>query len=604
MIDYPVLKPRATGREMLDVFKGYNRNLRLKEGELRDMENLSSDGYPALTVRGKRSVVEKRDEVNTMLYCQGHGLFYTAGGSLFTPRGEIEGFYQRREAWLQQLVSMGSYLILFPEMRWVDTNLEQPDNPDKEYRYGDINALCLCIDKKVTFQLCREDGTVYTGANPSDTQPTEPEDGALWLDTSGKPHSLKQYSKAADQWVSISSTYVRISADDMNIQDLRQYDGVTISGIEDEALKDLNGSAVIWALGQGEGHESYIVVSGILDGQITQDCGVGNAISIAREAPAMDFIVEAGNRLWGCRYGMNNKGEFVNEIYCSKLGDFKNWCCYMGIATDSWAANVGAPGPFTGAANIDGCPVFYKENMRYKVWISSSGAHQINGTPCVGVEALCDRSVGQIDGAVIYKSSKGFCVDDGSGPVELADTIWAERYGGAVGCVHNGKYYVSMFDAENGRHLFVYDFRKKLWHREDGLRAGVMCSDGNSTLYAYNVFTGEILDLMGNRGALEGPVRWMAELGEMGLESPDRKYVSRLDLRLAMEVGAELTVYIRYDSGPDWEVLGSISGTTLRTFSLPLRLRRCDHFALRLEGVGDVKLYSITKTIMKGSDRR
>jgi hypothetical protein len=39
----------------------------------------------------------------------------------------------------------------------------------------------------------------------------------------------------------------------------------------------------------------------------------------------MDFVCEHQNRIYGCRYGKNLKGEFVNEIYASKLGDPTNW---------------------------------------------------------------------------------------------------------------------------------------------------------------------------------------------------------------------------------------------------------------------------------------
>jgi len=277
----------------------------------------------------------------------------------------------------------------------------------------------------------------------------------------------------------------------------------------------------------------------------------------------------------------------------------------MGIATDSWVGSLGSQGPFTGAANIGGCPVFYKENMKHKVWISNTGAHQISSTPCQGVKFGCDRSVASVDGAVIYKSSRGFCIDDGGLPEEIRDTIDAVKYSDAVGCVHDGKYYVSMMDAQGNWHLFVYDFRRKLWHREDSLHVSAMCSDGDATVYAVDADTNQIIDLLGKQGTLESaPVHWMAETGEIGLEMPDRKYILRLDLRLSMEVGAELTVYVQYDTEPEWVALGSIRGTSLQSFSLPLRLRRCDHLRLRFEGEGDIKIYSITKTIMKGSDRR
>jgi hypothetical protein len=69
-----------------------------------------------------------------------------------------------------------------------------------------------------------------------------------------------------------------------------------------------------------------------------------------------------------------------------------------------------------------------------------------------------------------------------------------------------------------------------------------------------------------------------------------------------MEPGAELTVYAQYDMEQEWVPLGSIRGTDLRSFSLPVRPRRCDHLRLRFEGEGNVKLYSITKTIEEGSE--
>ena len=75
-------------------------------------------------------------------------------------------------------------------------------------------------------------------------------------------------------------------------------------------------------------------------------------------------MIECGNRLWGCKYGLVD-GETVNEIYASKLGDFKNWNCFAGLSTDSYAAARGSDGPFTGAADYLGQPRF---SSRRTVW--------------------------------------------------------------------------------------------------------------------------------------------------------------------------------------------------------------------------------------------
>lgn len=197
-------------------------------------------------------------------------------------------------------------------------------------------------------------------------------------------------------------------------------------------------------------------------------------------------------------------------------------------------------------------------------------------------------------------------MDDGSGPVDIGQCFAGAEYSEAVGCAYGHKYYVSMVDSNGNHHLFVYDADKKLWHREDDFEA-ISFTSTNGGVVAISADADKLLAMgvdpdWGSEDKMEGAVRWMAQTGEIGIDSPDRKHISRLTLRLSMEVGAELTIYAQYDMEPEWVALGSIRGTSLRSFSLPVRPRRCDHLRLRFEGVGDVKLYSITKTIEEGSE--
>ena len=53
---YPTLPVKSSSREMVDVFKGYNHNLRISDGEFFDMKNMTSDHYPVLSPRAKRGV--------------------------------------------------------------------------------------------------------------------------------------------------------------------------------------------------------------------------------------------------------------------------------------------------------------------------------------------------------------------------------------------------------------------------------------------------------------------------------------------------------------------------------------------------------------------
>ena len=100
----------------------------------------------------------------------------------------------------------------------------------------------------------------------------------------------------------------------------------------------------------------------------------------------------------------------------------------------------------------------------------------------------------------------------------------------------------------------------------------------------------------------EGQVAWLAQTGELGLGIPESKYISRITLRLTMGEGSQMDVYAQYDQSEDWEQLCHVRGTSLRSFSVPIRPRRCDFLRLRFQGTGDMKLYAMTKTIEKGSE--
>jgi hypothetical protein len=340
-----------------------------------------------------------------------------------------------------------------------------------------------------------------------------------------------------------------------------------------------------------------IIIDGVIGGSHSHFCENYPA-RIERKVPNLDFIVECGNRLWGC----NRK---TNEIYASKLGDFKNWNCFAGISTDSWVGSVGTPGEFTGAVVQNGYPVFYKEDFKHKVWPSATGAHQITTVPCNGVEKGMENSVAVLEGVVYYKSPFGIFADDGGIPFEIGRALGSSKYRSAFGVTFNRKYHLIVSEGLQKNRMLVYDIDRKMWHREDFSSSGYKIDDchisaaGNS-LYASS--NNKLWDLTGNTGTPEEEVSWMAVTGDLGLELPEQKYISRLTLRLSLDPGATLEVYAQYDREQTWVKLGQVYGTDLRSFSLPVRPRRCDQLRLKLQGTGMCKLYSITKTLEKGSE--
>ena len=100
-------------------------------------------------------------------------------------------------------------------------------------------------------------------------------------------------------------------------------------------------------------------------------------------------------------------GEAVNEIYASKLGDFRNWRCFEGLSTDSYAAARGSDGAFTGAVSYLGNPIFFKERCMERVYAGSQGAHQIVTTECSGVQKGSAKSLQVVGGVLYYLSDEG-----------------------------------------------------------------------------------------------------------------------------------------------------------------------------------------------------
>ena len=113
---------------------------------------------------------------------------------------------------------------------------------------------------------------------------------------------------------------------------------------------------------------------------------------------------------------------------------------------------------------------------------------------------------------------------------------------------------------------------------------------------------GKIITMLGSGTQDAEEVEWMVETGEIGITSPDMKYISRLTVRMSMDIGSEVRFYAQYDLMDNWEDICVLEGTSLRSFSIPIRPRRCDHMKLRIEGVGNAKIYSITKIIEQGSE--
>lgn len=562
-----------TNRDMIREFGGYSHRLNTAENQFYDMKNMTSDFYPLLSPRAKRSKFMDIERANGFFAKQ--KLLWVSGDNLYY-NGELVGQVEDSK---KEFVSMGAYVLIFPDKKIFNTH--DLTLKDMEAKWETVGT--------VTYKLTREDGEEYDSVLVSATAPDEPEDRDLWMDTSSTPHTLKQWTEASAQWVSIATTYIRIESTGIG-KLFSAYDGVTISG---SVIEDLNTDIIIYSKG-----DDYIVVTGILDMTATQD----EPLTITRTVPDMDFLTEHQNRVWGC----SSKN---HEVYCCKQGDPTNWRCYMGLSTDSYAATIGSDGDFTGAVTYMDQVLFFKEDKVHIIQGTRPANYQIGERAMRGVERGSEKSLAVVDEVLLYKSPEGVCFFTGSLPTPIYDVFGGVKYRNAVAGGARSKYCISMEDMSGVHHLFVYDVAKGLWHKEDNLDVAYFARLGDELYFIDSAGSiGEIFcstNLYDNSeivGIPEESIEWMVETGDMGMDSPDQKTISRFLMRVEVEAGSSFTVAFQYDSDGEWRDARTISNTRKHAFTIPIIPRRCDHMRMRITGVGDCKIYSISKETEQGSE--
>lgn len=636
---YPQIENESTVRQMLSVFRGYNHNPVLGDGEFFEMQNMSSDHYPLLSPRSGRNIYNVKNAEALVTEPDFNELWWIDKDTAELCRGMPDKYEKHnigldvRNSGKHSIVTHGAYAIVFPEGKYY--------NIASGEEYGDLKLtgrIALHSSSRVTITLhnCERDGRpcVYAANTESPdigeyklTSPTHKyaADGTpIGMITPPKLYKYVKTDENVAKWVLVTDTYIRISiqADSTSVKDTeRDFSGSFAAG---DFVKFEN-FPTVWGEGEGVGGEFYLpwlngmhvltaitkdIGSLVIPGIVCDAFGPWDGASVTYETeegtptlesviPMLDYVISCGNRLWGCRYGANDKHEVINEIYATKLGDIHRWYTYAdgSLADNSWAASVGMPGDFTGAAVYDGRPYFFKENRIFTVYGNNATEFTLQELVESGIEMGSDKSAAVLNGLLYYKSCRGILAFNGSSVQLVSDALGNERYSDAVAEVHGGKYYVSMTDASDKPHLFVFDSRVGLWHREDALHVSSF-AEAEGALWC--ISDGQIHCLTPT--ASDERVRWYAESGIIGLNSPDRKYISRIDMRMALSAGASVVVSVQYDSMGDFLRLYGTESQTFTTFTIPVPLRRHDHMRLRFEGEGDVRIFSITKTIEEGGD--
>ena len=566
---FPKLSVPAQRRVTLDAFGGYDARVRCSKGAFAAMKNLCGDRYPTVSVQKRRGTVGNVSNPHGMIGkdC----LIWVDGRTLYINGVAADLVLTDTD---KQLVSMGAYLVIFPDKMYINTQ----DLTD----FGSLEN-AVTTEGEVVFSLCDSAGEALNGYTISPATPSEAEEGALWWNS--EENTIKRYIGGI--WETVADVCVKVSAVGIGTG-FRAGDGVVFSGC---TAAHVDGAHVLKQV-----EHNCVWFDGLPD-QIGSQTA---AVTLRRYVPEMDYVVECGNRLWGCKYGVVG-GEAVNEIYGSALGDFCNWNTYAGLSTDSYAAQRGSDGAFTGAVAYLGNPIFFKEDCMERVYISNSGAHQIVTVKCDGVKKGSSGSLQVADGTLYYHSPNGVCAFEGSLPVCVSQALGEAQYHDAIAGSAEGKYYFSVLGETNQPTLFCYDVRRKLWYREDELRC--LCfTQCDGELFALT--NDRILSMQGRSGTLEAPLDWVAESGDWGLDTPENTYLQRLEIRLKPEDHATVEFAVSYDGGQTWQAQRGIHGEAgqMQPTVVYIRPARCSMLRVRLSGTGECTIFSAAAVYEKGSD--
>ena len=602
----PELYADEGSRSVIGLFQGINRAPVIAEGEFSEMMNMTSDGYPTLSARepyGKVDLHTQNDTPICVTTTAPHGVDQVC--FIDPPNvyiGGIEydlGISAEDPDRPKKIVRMGAYLIVLPDMVYINT----VDVTDK----GKIEDKYERAMNTWDFRVADFEGTL-----PDYIQEEKPDgegikNGALWHRT-GAAAALFRWDADAEKWEEEKS-FLKVQVagvGELHLKKaLKKGDAVRIggTGVIDGTVqiekakynKDGGGNdlGVYWFMVPGMIEESEKEISG--------------TFTVARAIPVLDYACESGNRLWGCRYGENDAGEKVNAIYCSALGDFFRW--YIGPANNDTSPvtfSVGTDGKFTGCMTYGGYPTFFKEGYMHRVGGYLPSDFSVYTEKVPGVRSGCHRSLAVVNNVLYYVSPSGVMGFDGSAPVKVSDKLGSlSMYAHAVGGRCGEKYYLHLRNnryAEKGR-IYVLDTALGLWHAEGEDKIESMAEYGDDMLMIrVNGDTHDILTVKPGTNP-EGAVTWMCETGNIGMESPDRKYITRLTVKLSAELGSKVRVSILYDSVGTWKQIFATEMAGVRPVTVPILPMPCDHFKLRIEGKGPCRIYNITKTMREGAER-
>lgn len=578
-------------------FGGLRHHQNAGDGEIYDMENMSARDYPLLRSRDKRRNGGTLTGATEMFF-DNHAMWYTdADGWLWYKRAMLNLKVAYVGEGETKFVRFGDRIVLMPAKKLVQA----------KYTVAGTAANPSALPTSI------EPGEAYV-INVGDTQ--SPEwmlyvwTGDEWDDSMGAwVVSMEAELTATKITISDGTIYgADATANTLTINtptsaDLvkagfRVGDAVEIDGLTMEP--DNNKIAIIREIGKTSiAFSDYCFKIPLSDsGEKQTSYSEEGTITLRRSVPDMDICFEFENRLWGAD---------KKEIFASALGDPTNFYVFDGLSTDSWYVELQTRGEITGGVGWY-YPTFFREGYILRIYGADATTYQTSEILAPGVAHGMQHSLGAAGGLLFYYSPQGMMAYDGDYPQDLQQVFGPGEYGGGLAQSDGTDYYIQLKPTgETSPRIYHYDGLRGIWTVEDSPNIDSMSmTEGAETLQPSIIAmtTGKALTTLKGPG---GPwvqdtaaVASFVEFADFTMESPNRKAVSKLLLRLSL-TSASVTVKIQYDSGGTWKTVATLTAAGKRSYYLPVVPHRCDHFRIRLEATGEWALHSLAIEYYVGS---
>ena len=312
-------------------------------------------------------------------------------------------------------------------------------------------------------------------------------------------------------------------------------------------------------------------------------------VKVERKIPALDYICEHENRLWG----VSNADK---TIYSSALGDPTNFYVYDGLSTDSYAVAVGTEGEFTGCCKLSSSLLFWKESKLHKLLGSYPAEYRLYTYDIEGLQKGCHKSLQVINETLYYMGMHGVYAYNGGLPSLLSSNFGDKRFTNAVAGNDGDSYYLSAHDGEK-QHLFVFETQSGLWVREDDTQVVDFARIGKDL---YLLDSGGDVWLADSRMD-DTEMDWVAQFTPFYETIHGRKMYSRLLLRMELPEGAWMRAEVCFGDGK-WREVGKLLGRKQDSIPLLVPINRCDRFELRLSGCGPCTILAMMLEYQIGSE--